>query len=373
MNKIRVAQVVSLQESVPPKEKNGLEFMVYYLVEELVKRGYDMTLFATKDSKTSAKLVDVLPFPASRRKIFGWKGINYSLAGMTKAAEMADNFDIIHTHIGSAVQYFVNLINTSIIETVHSPVEFSNRNLSSMKDIYGKYIKDSDRRCKKIYRVFVSKKQRDSASFSRNSKVIHNGISLKNFDFNERPKDYFVYLGYITQSKGTHIAVQAAKKAGVKLKIAGNFVGCEEYFKKEIEPNLKKGWIEYIGSVNPIERNKLLGEAKAILVPIQWNEPFGLVMIEAMACGTPVIGFNKASVPEIVVDNKTGFVVENEKDMINAIEKVDEINRFECRKHVKEKFTVERMVDEYEELYREIISKKTVTKCNNQSMVFYNF
>jgi glycosyltransferase involved in cell wall biosynthesis len=198
----------------------------------------------------------------------------------------------------------------------------------------------------------------DSSALKINSEVIHNGIALEDFKFQKKPGDYFVYLGYITQNKGAHIAAQAARWANENLKIAGSYKGCEKYFKEKVEPYLKKNKIEYVGVASPAKRNKLLGGAKAILVPVQWEEPFGLIMIEAMACGTPVIGFNKAAVPEIVVDDKTGFVVEDMRKMVSAMKRIDKINRANCRQHVEKNFSVKKMVDEYEEVYEKIIKSK---------------
>lgn len=350
MKRLKIAQVVSLQESVPPKGKNGLEFMVYYLTEELARRGHQVTLFATADSKTSAKLVSVVRFPAMKKWNFGWSSIDYSMASMVKVSEMADQFDIIHTHIGHTAYYFANLVKTPIIETMHSPIH---RSRKKIKDCYSV---DKTRRYEKVHHVFVSKNQRNNSLLMKSSSVIHNGIDLKNFIFSDEPEDYFAFLGYITPKKGAHLAVRSARKAGVKLKLAGSFKGCEEYFKEEIKPYLKKGQIEYVGVVDPSKRSKLLGGAKALLVPVQWEEPFGLVMIEAMACGTPVIGFDRAAVPEIARDGETGFIVKDIKEMARAIKKIGEIKREDCRSHVEKYFTMQKMADEYEKVYEKVIS-----------------
>ncbi|MFZ2970293.1 MAG: glycosyltransferase family 4 protein [Minisyncoccia bacterium] len=350
MKRLKIAQVVSLQESVPPKGKNGLEFMVYYLTEELVKRGHQVTLFATADSKTSAKLVSVVRSPAMKKWNFGWSSIDYSMASMVKVSEMADQFDVIHTHIGHTAYYFANLIKTPIIETMHSPIHKAKK---IVKDYYSS---DKIGRYKKIHHVFVSGSQRNNSLLMESSSVIHNGIDMKSFLFRDNAEDYYAYLGYITPNKGPHLAVRAAKIAGVKLKIAGSFKGCEEYFKKQIKPYLKKGYIEYVGVVNPRERNKLLGGAKALLIPLQWEEPFGLVMIEAMACGTPVIGFDRAAVPEIVKNGNTGFVVKDVKEMARAIKKIGEIKREDCRSHVEKYFTMQKMAEEYEKVYNKVIN-----------------
>jgi glycosyltransferase involved in cell wall biosynthesis len=354
MKKLKIAQVVSLQESVPPKGKNGLEYVVYYLIEELVKRGHEVALFGTNDSKTSAKLVDVLPYPATKKRIFDFGSTDYSLLAMAKAAEMADEFDIIHSHIGSVAFYFANLIKTPIVETIHSPIYKISKKCLPKKNIQDKYLKDKIRRHNKSYHIFVSKNQKSNAFLKNNNIVIYNGIDFKKFKFQKESRDYFVYLGYITPEKGAHLAIRAARKARVKLKLAGSYKHCEEYFKKEIRPYLKKRNIEYVGVVNPAQRNKLLGGARAILVPVQWEEPFGLVMIEAMACGTPVIGFNRAAVPEIVKNNKTGFIVEDYKEMAKAIKKIDEIKRGDCRAYVEKYFSAERMVDKYERVYERV-------------------
>lgn len=354
---MRIAQVVSLQESVPPKGKNGLEFVVHYLTEELVKRGHQVTLFATKDSVTNARLVDVLPFPAARKGLFGWGGMDYSLTTMAKAAAMADEFDVIHTHIGSSAFYFADLIKTPIVETIHSPIHKVQRRNLLNKKLSNKYCKDTLRRYGKARHIFVSKNQMDSATLKINSEVIHNGISLDDFKFQGKPGDYFVYLGYITHNKGAHIAAQAARWAKVNLKLAGSYKGCEKYFEEKVKPYLKKNKIEYVGIASTAKRNRLLGGAKAILVPVQWEEPFGLTMIEAMACGTPVIGLNKAAVPEIVVDGKTGFVVEDMRKMVSAMKKIDQIDRADCREHIEKNFSVEKMTDEYEKVYEKIINK----------------
>ncbi len=355
MKKLRIAQVVSLQESVPPKGKNGLEYVVHYLTEELVKRGHNVTLFATENSKTSARLIDVLPYPAAKKRLFGWGSTDYSMTALTKAIGMENEFDIIHTHIGRVSYYFTNLIKTPIVETIHSPIHKIPKKYLPKKNIQDKYLKESRARYKKMHHVFVSKNQKKNAFMQNSGSVIHNGIDLGEFKFKKDPEDYYLYLGYITPDKGAHLAVRSARRARVKLKLAGSYRYCEKYFKEEIKPYFKKGKIEYVGVVNPIQRNKLLGGARAILVPVEWEEPFGLIMTEAMACGTPVIGFNRAAVSEIVKNEITGFIVENYMGMARAIKKIDKINRNECRKHVENHFSVEKMVDGYEKVYEKAI------------------
>lgn len=359
MKKLKIAQVVSLQESVPPRGKNGLEFMVYYLTEELVRRGHNVTLFATKDSKTSARLIPVVSYPASRKYIYGWNSTNYALAGMVKAYEMKEEFDVIHTHIGNTAYYFSGLADVPIVETIHSPTG-GNKRSRKIRSAVDVYWHDASRRCDSVHHVFVSDSQKNNSNLKKNVSVVHNGIDLNKFSYKNDPKDYFVYLGYITEDKGAHIAAKVARKANIKLKLAGSCSGCRDYFKEKVKPYLKKGKIEYVGAVNPQERNRLLGGAKAILVPLQWEEPFGLVMIEAMACGTPVIGFDRAAIPEIVKHGKTGFIVKDEKEMMRAIRKIDEIKRADCRILVEKSFTVQKMADEYEKVYEKVINNSII-------------
>ncbi|MDD3190625.1 MAG: glycosyltransferase family 4 protein [Candidatus Pacebacteria bacterium] len=351
---MRIAQLVSLQESVPPNGKNGLESMVYYLTEELVRRGHEVTLFATSDSKTSARLIEILPYPMSRGVLFGMSPTHYTLTVMAKAAEMSEEFDIIHSHLGAPSYYFSNLIKTPIVETIHSEMK---KTLSDPnKQRYEKYREDRDRRFYKVHHVYVSGKQKENSKLTKNASVVHNGISLSEFEFNSKGGDYFAYLGYINENKGAHLAVEAAVKSGMKLKLAGGCYGCEKFFDEKIKPHLKSGQIEYVGVVNPEERSRFLGGAKGLLFPINWEEPFGLVMIEAMACGTPVIGLDRASVPEVVVEGKTGFVAEDVSGMLQAMERIDSISRDECRRYVENNFSVEKMAENYEKVYAKVIN-----------------
>ena len=205
--------------------------------------------------------------------------------------------------------------------------------------------------------VSISFDQRTHTDLKFNySGTVYNGVNLEDFTFNSKPQDYFVWLGRIHYGKGLWNAVHAAKISKEKLIIAGN-ITCEtdEKYFQSVKPMIDGRKIKYIGEVGPKEKNKLLGGAKAVLFPTIWEEPFGLVMTEAMATGTPVIGFNKGSVSEVVKNKVTGFVVKNDKEMIKAIKKIDMIDRNECRKHVEKYFTVEKMVDEYEKIYKKII------------------
>ncbi|MCK4892129.1 MAG: glycosyltransferase family 4 protein, partial [Candidatus Pacebacteria bacterium] len=210
---------------------------------------------------------------------------------------------------------------------------------------------------KKTNFVSISFNQRTHTDIKFNyTGTIYNGININDFTFNPKPKNYLVWLGRIHYGKGLWNAINAAKISKEKLIIAGN-ITCEtdEKYFQSVKPMIDGKQIKYIGEVDSRKKNELLGNAKAVLFPTIWEEPFGLVMIEAMACGTPVIGFNKGSVSEVIKDGKTGFIVKDDKEMIKAIKNIDKIDRAECRKHVEKYFTIEKMVDGYEEVYEKII------------------
>lgn len=353
---MRIAQLVSMHESVPPKgNHSGLEIIVSDLTEELVRRGHQVTLFAPADSKTKAKLVSIYPHSSTKYN-YGERQINVQMAcieeNLRKCLSEAENFDLIHSHIGNIAAKFSCFIKKPILHTIHSPIDplmFPNKKYFKYKKIFLKSFEHRNN-----FFVCISKFQKKGCLYPREKTfVIYNGIKIQDFEFNEKSENYLAFLGAITFNKGSHLAIEVAKKLKIKLKLAGNLD--EEYYKKYIKPELKKELIEYVGPVDKKQRSDFLKNAKALLVPIQWDEPFGLVMPEAMACGTPVIGFRRGSIPEIIKNGKTGFVVDNVDQMIEAVKKINQINRLDCRKHVEKNFTVEKMVDEYERVYQKVI------------------
>ncbi len=359
---MKIAQIVSLEESVPPQSKNGLEFVVSWLTEELVKRGHKVTLFAPANSKTKAKLVSIFPHGTVeiKKMVWGWRKGVFSEWNTAKAMSKQKEFDIIHTHTGTIFQ-FAPFINKPIIYTTHGPCSdgFRKKYLSQKK--YQKYFKFALEQYRKINYVNISQHQQNDflkckKYYFKKHTTIHNGIPVEKFQFNNNPENYLFYLGYINQDKGADIAVRIAKKLKMKLILAGGVYGQEKFFKEKIKPYLNKN-IKYIGPVNFQEKVKLLKNATALLNPVAWHEPFGLVPVEAQACGTPVVAFNKGAMLEIIKHNKTGFVVENEKEMIDVVKNINKINRKDCREWVEKNFSVEKMVDEYEKLYKKLIKK----------------
>ena len=344
--KLRIAQIAPLWFPIPPKKYGGTERIISSITEGMVKRGHKVTLFAAKGSKTKAKLV-----PVSKKGIISmgisWKDYWWNLFAHSRVFEEADKFDIIHCHWAIIGAFYQKIIKTPILHTMHNiPIELDKR-----WEIF-RYYKDV------FNPVFISKSERRNASVKfKNNWVVYNGIDLSGFKFNPKPKNHFVWIARICDAKGTKEAIKIAKKAKVKLVLAGQIQPHhQEYFNKEIKPELNSQ-IKYIGEISQKELSSFYGSAKACLYPIKWEEPFGLVMTESMACGTPVIVFDRGSAREVIKDGKTGFVVKNINEAVEAIKKIGQIDRKECRKRVEEEFSIEKMVNEYEMIYYRILKK----------------
>ena len=349
MKKLKIAQIAPLWETVPPKRYGGIEIMIDKIINELLKRGHEVTLFASGNSKTKAKLKSVFPKSLFEMKI-DWYHRSQNLINAANAFSMADDFDIIHNHAGDNGLLFSQTTKTPVLTTLHNVLPNS-KQCDSDEHITLKYYS------RKTNFVSISFNQRTHTDIKFNYiDTIYNGININDLTFNPKPKNYLVWLGRIHYGKGLWNAIHAARISKEKLIIAGN-ITCEtdEKYFQSVQPMIDGKQIKYIGEVDSRKKNELLGNAKAVLFPTIWEEPFGLVMIEAMACGTPVIGFNKGSVSEVIKDGKTGFVVKDDKEMVKAIKNIDKINRTECRKHVEKYFTIEKMVDGYERVCEKVI------------------
>lgn len=349
MRKLKIAQVAPLWFSIPPKKYGGIEWIVYHLCEGLKKLGHKVTLFASGGSKVSCKLIATYPKPLIEAGI-SWTDHTYNLMNLTEAFKRAKEFDIIHTHIDLWETFFPPLVKTVSIHTIHNPLYVKPKKRDSRLFIL-KHFRDQNF-------VAISRAQKRLSAVKLNFvAVIYNGIKIEDFKFNPNPKDHFVWSARVDKYKGIENAIEIAKRAKVKLILAGRLDPSQrEYFKKKIKPHLGKK-IKFIGEYSREEKSKFFGQAKALLYPIEWHEPFGLNMAEAMACGTPVIAFKMGSVPEVVKDGKTGFVVKNIKEAIEAVKKIDEIKREDCRKWVEKNFTAERMVSDYEKLYYRLLRR----------------
>lgn len=344
MGKTKIAQLAPLWIPIPPRTYGGIELMLSLLTEELVKRGYDTTLFASGDSKTSAKLISL-----TEKAILLQKNLRsphaYISAAIEKIYEHRNSIELFHNHFDFFMLPLSLLDMPPILTTFHRPLD------PVAVSAYKAY--------KKMNFCAISEDQRRSAEENGIPVmgVVYNGIDVEKYIFTETVGDYFMYLGRLNKEKGIVDAINVSKKAGVKLIVAGNIIGAEEwnYFLQEVQPLLNEENVTFVGQVDFNEKIRLLGGARALLFPIDRREPFGLVMIEAMACGTPVIAYGKGSVPEVVKDGKTGFIVDTQEEMAEAIKKIGSIKRKDCRSRVEENFTLKQMVDKYEKIYKKLI------------------
>lgn len=357
--KLRIAQIAPIWYPVPPPKYGGIERIVHYLTERLVEKGHDVTLFASGDSETKAKLISICPRSLAKDKI-PWTDTFWELENLSFAFKKAKNFDIIHSHIGLRSLFFQDFIENPVVHTFHSPIYSKSKKLSPPLKILELH-KENTNAC------FVSKSAKKLCPIKlKNSWFVYNGIDLSLFNFCSQPEDYFLWVGRVDSYKGIENAIEIAKLAKIKLYLAGKIDPEQrEYFKKKIKPNLSRE-IKYLGECSQKQLAKLYKKAKAFLYPIEWEEPFGLVMAEAQACGTPVIAFKFGSTSDVIKNGKTGFVLpffpknkqESIKMAVKAIQNIDKIKREDCRKWVEENFTIEKMVENYEKIYYELVNKK---------------
>jgi len=354
--KLRIAQVAPLWFTVPPKGYGGIERIIAMLSDELTKRGHEVTLFASPGSATSARLISVFDKSLSEANI-AWSNPIWNLRNLSRTFEMAQQgkFDIVHCHLDLWGLFFQGIVKTPTLHTMHNPLYRTNADAT--KDDRLRLFSEEAHRTNIVF-ISESARKNSMVEFPK-GRVIYNGIDLGHFYFNKKGGDHFVWIGRMNKHKGVENAIEAAEKLGVKLSLAGRIDPTqEEYFEKVIKPHLNDK-IQYVGELKEKELSDFYGSAKALLYPIEWEEPFGLVVAEAMACGTPVIAYRRGSMSELVDDGKTGFVVDsNLNKLVEAMEKVNRIDRALVRKRVEERFSKERMVDDYEKLYYELCVKK---------------
>lgn len=351
---MRIAQIAPIVERVPPTKYGGTERVIYALTEELVKQGHDVTLFASGDSKTSARLVAV--YPRALREdsdriedIYGhnvWSVLNIGLA-----YRMQDEFDVIHDHTSQNSPICLPLADVSrtpVVMTLHSPFTPSN---TVLFEFYNK-----------PNIVTISKAQAKPAPNVHYIRNVYHGLPMEHFPFSNTHDGYLLFVGRISKEKGVHHAITVAEHLDMPLIIAATIdprgMG---YFKRYIQPRLTDQ-IRWVGEVDEAERNRLMSKALCVLHPVTWPEPFGLSLIESMACGAPVIAFNNGSIPEVIADGETGYVVQNMKQMMMAVYSVDHISRAHCREYALKHFSAKRMAKDYIEIYKTIISRHKRTQ-----------
>jgi glycosyltransferase involved in cell wall biosynthesis len=335
--------VAPLIEPVPPPLYGGTERVVSVLTEELVRRGHDVTLFASGDSTTSAKLL-----PCCERGLrldpTAKDYVAYTLFGCGEAYVRAGEFDLIHNHNDYIAFPFARMAATPTVTTVHGRLD--------LPEVYRIYEAYSEQRL-----VSISNDQQSWLKNGRWVGTVYNGIDIDNYHFREKGGDYLVFLGRIAPEKRVDRAIEIARDVGMKLIIAAKIDKVDQdYYENAIRPLIERNSsvIEFIGEVDERAKDQLLGGAFAYLFPVDWPEPFGLTMAEAMATGTPVIATKAGSVPEVVVDGVTGFVCRSFSAMVNAVSRVEEIDRRVCRAHVEKHFSPRAMADGYEQVYASI-------------------
>ena len=356
--KLKIAQIAPIWYDLPPEKYAGIERIAYYLTEGLVRRGHQVTLFATGNSKTSARLVSLRKRSLSEDNI-PWSDTFWELEQLSFAFRHWQEFDIIHSHIGLRALFFQDFVKRPVLHTFHNPIYSKRRVLPPSIQILNLHRKTTNA-------CFISKSEKKLSPVNlRADWVVYNGIDANLFKFNQKPKDYLLWVGRVCDYKGIENAIDAAEKLNAKLLLAGKIdAEKKEYFEEKIRPRLSKK-IRYLGEVGEKELVSLYQGARAFLYPIEWEEPFGLTMVEAQACGTPVVAFKRGSVPEVVRDGKTGFVVpfldksgkKNIKGIIEAVKKTENIKRIDCRRWVEENFTIEKMVENYEKIYYQMAKK----------------
>jgi len=357
---MKIAQIAPLWYPVPPKGYGGTEAIVSKLTEGLIKRGHSVTLFASGDSKTKAKLSSVIEKNLSSLNI-SWLCDSYNILNLIEAFYRAKEFDIIHTHIDVYDPIFRAKSPVPTITTLHNPFWPTKKTKTGRWYEYKARILIYNHFAKLPYVAISNSYRKQCPANIKFVKTIYHGVDLSQLKFNPNPENYFVWLGRLTPRKGLHLVVKLARELGFRLLIAGKVASPEnaKYFQKEIEPYLSKK-IQFLDELqSEKEKSEFLGRAKALIYPLLWEEPFGIVMIEAMACGTPVIAFPRGSAPEIIKNRKTGFLVKNLNGMKGAIRNLEKISRINCRQRVEKLFTVEKMVEKYEKLYYQIIKNYT--------------
>lgn len=346
---MKIAQVAPLHESVPPHYYGGTERVVSYLTEELVKQGHDVTLFASGDSRTKATL---RPTVSQSLRLGGerFNPLIYNTLMLDLVSRHAHEFDVIHYHIDFLHFNISRLLDVPQLTTLHGRLD-----IMDLIPVFSEF--------SEMPVVSISNDQRKPLPFVNWIATVYNGVPEETYTLRPEPGKYLAFLGRISPEKRVDRAIEIAIRAGMPLRIAAKVDRVDqEYFENEIKPLLTHPLIEYIGEINEQEKDDFLGNAYALLFPIDWPEPFGLVMIEAMACGTPVIAYQRGSVTEVMSHGKVGFIVNTIEEAVTAVEKIEFIDRCYCRTFFEERFSARCMARNYLRAYEKIIDFATEPK-----------
>lgn len=334
---MKVAILSSIAWRTPPRKYGPWEEVASNIAEGLIDKGIDVTLFATGDSITKGKLESICERPTAEDPELDPKV--WECMHISHLMERADQFDIIHNNFDFLPLTYSRLIHTPMITTIHG---FSSQRIIL---VYKKYNKSG------AYISISNANRHPELDYLR---TIYHGIDPKEFTFRDDKEDFLLYFGRIHPDKGAHAAIEIARQAGYPLKIAG-LIQDREYFNVQIKPHIDNDKVAYLDNAGPAMRNELLGSAKALLHPIFFEEPFGLSVVEAMMCGTPVIAYARGSMPELIVDGATGYLVNDIAEAVLAVKKLKRTDHYFCREHACRHFSLERMVDEYINSYRLVL------------------
>jgi glycosyltransferase involved in cell wall biosynthesis len=345
---MRIAQISPLYESVPPREYGGTERVVSFLTDELVRIGHDVTLFASGDSVTPARLAPMVP-RALRLDPDSVDSLAHHILMLERVLAVADEFDIIHYHIDYLHFPLSRRMPVPTVTTLHGRVD-----IADLQPLYHEF--------REMPVVSISDAQRVPLPHANWQRTIHHGLPDDLYVPGDGSGGYLLFVGRISPEKRVDRAVEIARQAGCRLRVAAKVDAADQqYFEKEIAPLLDEPFVDFMGEVGEDLKGGLLGNARALLFPIDWREPFGLVMIEAMACGTPVIAWPEGAVPEVLTDGVTGFLVTTIEDAAAAVGRATSLDRRGIRDEFKRRFTVQRMCREYLEVYEALAGRAEPT------------
>ncbi len=338
---MRIAQIAPLHESVPPKRYGGTERVVSYLTEELVRQGHEVTLFASGDSVTQARLVPLVERPL-RTDPDVRDTVPYLITQIDQVLDHAADFDVLHFHSDYLAHCpLVRRLGIPHLTTLHGRLD--------MPDFRGLF----ERFASSPMASISEDQRRPLRQLPMNWRAtVYNGLPEDLYHLQAQPGKYLAFVGRFSPDKRADRAIDIAIRAGIPLRIAAKLDHCDEpWFREHIEPWLRHPLIEYVGEISDADKDDFLGHAKALLFPIDWPEPFGMVMIEALACGTPVIAFRRGSVPEVIRDGHTGFIVDSIEEAVAAVSRLDRIDRVHCRRDFEQRFSARRMAEGYVRCY----------------------
>jgi glycosyltransferase involved in cell wall biosynthesis len=341
---MKIAQVAPLFESVPPKLYGGTERIVFHLTEELVRRDHNVTLYASGDSLTSARLISPCA-TGVRLDSYYTDPVAYHILMLGQLSRDAHLYDIIHFHTVFLHYPLLRRLSTPAVTTLHGRLD-----LPDLHPVHREFAE--------LDVISISDSQRKPLPELNWQGTVYHGLSKNQFKFEPHTEDYLLFLGRISPEKRPDRAIEIAKRTGIRLKIAAKVDNADKsYFEQQIKPLLDHPLVEFLGEIDETRKRPLLSHARALLFPIDWPEPFGLVMIEALACGTPVIAFRCGSVPEIIEHGISGYIVDNMNQATEAVHRIGEIDRRTCRQRFETRFSVETMTDAYLNVYQKVITK----------------